>query len=104
MKIPTAEYLGRICLSFQGVTEDYKPEADNLFLLKGHVFAIVGIEENFRILFQATEEDARFLVQKKGFQPAPERYGQHWIIGLSGELLSIKEWSVYLEKAYELAK
>jgi hypothetical protein len=37
MKIPIAEYLGPICLSFQGVTEDDKPEADNLFLSKGKV-------------------------------------------------------------------
>jgi predicted DNA-binding protein (MmcQ/YjbR family) len=97
------ESLQKLALSKAATSEDIKWDTHLCFNVAEKIFLITS-PDNFPIdaCFKVSEEDFDFLTTEKGFIQAPHFAKRKWIKIQDINLLSFKEWSLYLEKSYRL--
>ena len=99
------EDIQTICRQLPAVTEDIKWGHDLCFSIGDKMFLVTSADETpTSASFKAPDEDFEELSERKGFKPAPylARYKWVWVEDIN--LVSKKEWKVFVKQSYDLIK
>ena len=97
-----SEFIRTICLSFPNVMEDIKWKHDLCFITNERMFCVTGIEGEFGVSMNVSEEEFEELTSREGIIPAPYLARYKWIFVNDEKCFSKKEWEKYLRGSYEL--
>ena len=97
------EDLQAICINLPGVTQDIKWENHLCFNVGNKIFLItspdtVPVTASFKLVDEEFDE----LAGREGFKPSPYLARYKWIYVDNINLLTKKEWEVYIGQAYLL--
>ena len=96
------ETLRKICLSFPGVQESIKWEADLAFTIGEKMFCVTSFEEPFKCSFKVQDDQFDELTGREGFIPAPYLARAKWVMVSNEARLSKAEWETHLRTSYNL--
>ena len=92
-----------ICLALPGVTEDIKWEHHLCFNVGKKMFVITSPDEvPVNASLKVTEEEFATLITMDGISPASHLARYHWVGVNDINLLSRKEWKLYVTEAHRM--
>jgi predicted DNA-binding protein (MmcQ/YjbR family) len=101
----TIEDIESLCRKLPGVTEDIKWGNDLCFSVGGKMFLVAGLDQSpVTASFKVANEQFDEMAEKPGFKPAPYLAKHKWIYLDDINRMSKKEWTLYINQAYELIK
>ena len=96
------DWLQTFCNQLPGTIEDIKWGNDLCFTVGEKMYAVTGLEGDFKVSMKVLPEEAAELSLCEGIIPAPYLARYHWVLVEDAAALSKEEWEYYLRQSYEL--